>query len=171
MRVLLLVLAVTAAFGYNLTSANGRATLVSSQEKGPYLIDVSILPSRAVVSNTHVSVRVLSLESQTPLTEATVILSATGPEGSTDLGPIPALNDFSPQFFETDVPFDMVGSWELKVDVAAEPGEESITVVMDVREGGSINWIFIAVVVVVIVTIGVWTWDRISGRKQRVAES
>ena len=73
--------------------------LVSSQEMGPYRIDVSILPGQAVVANTHVSVRVLSLESLEPLTDATVMLSATGPEGSIDLGPIPAPNDFSPQFF------------------------------------------------------------------------
>jgi cytoskeletal protein RodZ len=38
---------------------------------------------------------------------------------------------------------------------------------MNVREGGgSINWILMAALAVVIVTVGVWTWDRVRGRKQ-----
>lgn len=157
------------AFSYSIASANGRATLVLSKEQGPYQIDVSILPGQAVVANTHVSVLVKSLESGDPITEASVILSATGPEGSTALGPIPAPNDFVPQFFETDVPFDLPGDWEMTVDVASDLGEASVVVPMSVREGGAnINWILMAALAVVIVTVGVWTWDRVSGRKPPV---
>ena len=166
-RIVLLALVITAAFGYSITSANGRALLVSSQEQGTYRIDVSILPGQAVVANTHVSIRVLSLANGDPITEATVTISAIGPEGSSPLGPIPAPNDFTPQFFETDVPFDLPGEWEMTVSVASGLGDAAIVVPMNVREGGgSINWILMAALAVVIVTVGVWTWDRVRGRKQ-----
>ena len=165
--IVLSALVITAAFGYSITSANGRALLVSSQEQGSYRIDVSILPGQAVVANTHVSIRVLSLDSGDPITEATVTISAIGPEGSSPLGPIPASNDFTPQFFENDVPFNLPGEWEMTVAVSSSLGDAAIVVPMTVKEGGgSINWILMATLAVVIVTVGVWTWDRVVGRKQ-----
>jgi len=166
-RIVLLALVITTAFGYSITSANGRALLVSSQEQGPYRIDVSILPGQAVVANTHVSIRVLSLANGDPITEATVTISAIGPEGSSPLGPIPAPNDFTPQFFETDVPFDLPGEWDMTVAVVSGLGDADVVVPMNVKQGGgSINWILMAALAVVIVTVGVWTWDRVIGRKQ-----
>ncbi len=165
--VLLLVLALAVAFSYTPASANGRAVLVSSQEKGPYRIDVSILPGQAVVADTHVSVLVLSLETQESLTDATVILFATGPDGSAELGPIPALNDVNPQFFETNLPFDRAGSWEIKVDVDSDLGAESIVFFLDVDDAGAdINWILVAAGAVVILTVGIWIWDRVRGKKK-----
>ena len=58
--------------------ANGRATLVSSQEQGPYRIDVSIIPGRAVLFNTHISILIRSLADETIITQASVSVSATG---------------------------------------------------------------------------------------------
>ena len=167
----LILLAMASFLNGDVVSANGRATLVSSQEKGPYRIDVSILPGQAVVANTHLSVLVISKATEQALTNATVNVSATGPAGSTDLGPKPAPNDVSPQFYETDLPFDMAGQWELKIDVSTELGEETIIVPLDVRQGGSnLNWILLAAVAVAIITVGVWTWDRVSRRRDRRAK-
>jgi hypothetical protein len=165
----LLALVIAAAYSLSVTSANGRAQLILSQEQGPYQIDVSILPGQAVVANTHVSILILSLTNGQPITEAVVSLSGSGPEGSTAFGPIPATNDFIPQFFETALPFDLAGDWELTVAVASGLGEVAIVVPMNVREGGgAINWILMSALVVVVVTVGVWTWDRVSSRKQPV---
>jgi hypothetical protein len=170
-RSALIFLAIVPLFNYGMVSANGGATLVSSQETGPYRIDVSILPGQAVVANTHLSILVLSLATEEALTNATVNVSATGPAGSTDLGPMPAPNDVSPQFYETGLPFDMAGQWEVKINVSSELGEETIVVPMNVHQGGSnINWILLAAVAVAIITVGVWTWDRVSGRRDRRAE-
>ena len=165
------VLALLMAFGFSLTSANGRATLVSSQEQGPYRIDVSILPGQAVVANTHLSVLIRSLADETPVTQATVDVSGTGPAGAADFGPIPALNSYSPQFFETDLPFDLEGDWTVVISVASELGQETIQVPFNVRTGGSsINLIWIGVVMVAIVTLGIWTRDRLRGRRARTEE-
>lgn len=162
----LLALVIAAVYSHSATSANGRASLILSQEQGPYQIDVSILPGQAVVANTHVSILIISLADGQPITQAVVRLSGVGPEGSTAFGPIPATNDFIPQFFETALPFDLAGDWEVTVGVASALGEVVMVVPMNVREGGgAVNWILMAALVVVVVTVGVWTWDRVSSRK------
>jgi hypothetical protein len=98
-------------------------------------------------------------------------VSATGPEGATGLGPIPALNTFTPRFFEMDLPFDMVGNWAVTVDVDSEMGQESIQLTLDVREGGTNqNWIMMAALVLVILAVGIFTWDKVKGRGDKTAE-
>ena len=151
--------------------ANGRATLVSSQEQGPYRIDVSIIPGQAVLFNTHISILIRTLSDEAIITQANVSVSATGPEGAIDLGPTPALNSFTPQFFEMDLPFDMVGNWGVTVDVDSELGQESIQLTLDVREGGNnINWLMMAALVVVIIAVGIFTWDKVKGRGDKTAD-
>ena len=165
--IVLLVLLVTGAFGLAPVAANGRATLVSSQEQGPYLVEVSILPGRAVVNNTHLSVRVLSLSSNEVLTEATVSVTATGPETAADIGPLAADNNVLPEFFETTLPFNAPGDWQVSISVDAALGEATVQVPMNVRAGGQINLILVAAGAVAVLALGIWTYDRIRGRRRR----
>ncbi|HZA24229.1 MAG TPA: hypothetical protein VFA32_16775 [Dehalococcoidia bacterium] len=168
LRIILVALTIVLAFNPTLASANGRATLISSQEKGPYRIDVSILPNQPIVSNTHLSVLVRTVNEDQIITDASVTVTATGPPGSTDLGPLPAENNVTPQFFETALPFDAVGDWLVMINVSSELGEETVVVPMNVREGGGFtNWILLAAVAVAILTVGVWTWDRVAGRRSK----
>ena len=88
--VVLAMLSVFAVLAAGTIAANGRARLVSSQESGPYQIDVSIIPAEAIVGRTHVSILVLTLADKEPLTVAHVEISATGPIGGAGFGPIPA---------------------------------------------------------------------------------
>ena len=160
-----MVLAASVAPGW--AEANGRATLLLSQEQGPYVVDVSILPAEAVVTNTHLSILLRSLEGDEVLTQAQVEISATGPAGSTDLGPIPAPNDVAPQFYEATVPFDLEGDWEVMIVVNSDLGQETVVVPMYVNPGGGgINWVLLAALGVMIIAAGVWTWDRVAGRSQ-----
>ena len=147
--------------GVGTVAANGRAQLLTSREAGPYRIDVSSLPGQPVVNNTHLSILVWSLEREQPITRAAVNVSATGPAGSSALGPIPARNDVSPQFFETDLPFDMEGEWQVSIEVVAEPGEESIVVPVLVRRGGQFNLFFLTAVGLAVITLSVWTVRRV----------
>ena len=147
------------------SEANGRATLVSSQEKGPFNIDLSIIPGRAVVPSTHVSVLIRSTEDDGIVTDAEVLLWATGPAGSTKLGPIPAENSFAPQFYETDLKFDLIGTWDVKLSVSSPLGMESVSLDLEVEEGGNnINWIMISAIVIGIFAIGLFIWDKVTGR-------
>lgn len=154
-----------AAFAPGLAKANGRAKLISAQESGPYFIEISLLPGQAVVGNTHISVRLRSLETDEVLTTAKVAVSAAAPEGGTGFENISAPNDISPTFFETDLPFDMIGDWQVSVAVVSQLGETSVTVLLEVKEGGGgLNFIFIAAVVVIILAVGVFVWGRFPGR-------
>lgn len=145
--------------------ANGRAKLVSSQESGLYIIDVSILPGQAIVGKTHISVLLRSLASGEILTAATVDVSGGGPEGSTGFENLSAPNSFSPSFFETDLPFDMVGNWLVLLSVSSDLGETTIMIPMEVREGGGgLNFILIAAVVVIILAAGAFIWGRFPGK-------
>jgi hypothetical protein len=57
------------------------------------------------------------------------------------------------------------------IDVSSELGQETIVVPMDVREGGgNISWILLAAVAVAILTVGIWTWDRVAGRRSKTTE-
>ena len=147
------------------SEANGRATLVSSQEKGPFNIDLSIIPGRAVVPSTHVSVLIRSTEDDGIVTDAEVLLWATGPTGSKELGPIVAENRFAPQFYETDLKFDLIGTWDVKLSVSSPLGMESGSLDLEVEEGGNnINWIMISAIVIGILSIGLFIWDKVTGR-------
>ncbi len=162
------LLAAALLLGYGVVSANGRATLIVTETVGPYIIDVSILPGAAVVANTHMSILVRSAADDQILTEAEVSVSATGPAQSTALESLPALNDVTPQFYETALPFDLEGDWDVLVTVKSELGEETVLIPMYVHPGGSnVNWILLATVSVIIVTAGVWTWDRVAGRNRQ----
>lgn len=144
--------------------ANGRAKLISSQESGPYVIDISLLPGQAVVGKIHISVLIRSLETGEILTTANVDVSATGPEGSTAFKNIPAANNFSPSFFETDLPFDIVGNWQVVLAVSSDLGETILVVPVEVKEGGGLNLILIAAVVVIILAAGVFVWGKFPGK-------
>lgn len=168
----LLVFLATALLGMafvdaGIAQANGKATLISSQEQGPYRFEVSILPSRAIVNNTHLSLRVIALESDETLTEASVNISAAGPETVNRFGPIVADNDVLPQFFETTLPFSVPGQWQVTINVITELGDETIQVPMEVRAGQPINLILVAAIAVAVMAVGVWTYDRVKAGMRR----
>ena len=174
LKILFILAALVIGFGGvgdSPVSANGKATLISTQEQGPYRFEVSILPSRAVVNNTHLSLRIIELSSDVTLTEGTVNISATGPGQGTDFGPIVADNNVLPQFFETTLPFDAPGVWQVSINASTELGEENIQLPLDVREGRPINLILVAAIAVAVIAVGIWTFDRIKsgvrGRKAR----
>lgn len=156
------------ALGSGLAGANGQARLVSTQDAGPYHIEFSILPAQALVGGTHASIQLRSLASKDILTQATVSISATGPEGSTAFGPLDAGHQFSPQYFETAMPFDMIGLWKVRVQVHSELGEVTITVPLEVREPSTeINGILVAAIGVAVLALGIWTYDRVRGKEAK----
>lgn len=156
-----------------IASANGGATLLASQESGPYHIDVSIFPSRAVVGKNHVSILLRSLASGEVLTTANVDISATGPPGAATVGPAAAPNDVSPSFYEADLVFDLAGGWQMTVAVFSDLGETTIVVPMEVKEGGGgFNFILATALAVIVLAVVVFFWGRLPGRnKPRNRES
>lgn len=175
LRLVLPLLLLLAAVGFALlepagAAANGRATRIAIEEQGPYRVEVSILPARAVVNNTHLSVQVADLSSGAMLPDAVVRVSATGPAlaggPAAAFGPIAAVNDVSPQFFEAILPFAVPGEWELSISINSDLGAETVQVALPVRAGESINLIWVAAVAVAVLALGIWTYDRIRGRRR-----
>ena len=169
----LLFLAIAAHLSYWPVWANGGAQLLASQETGPYRIDVSAMPGRPVVNNTHLSIRLWELKGNSPITEGEVNVSATGPAGSSALGPLEARNDNSPLYFETDLPFSVAGEWEVRIEVVAAPGgtpsRESIVVPVLVRRGGQFNLFFVTAVALGVVILSIWTVNRIRRSRANTA--
>ena len=120
-----------------------------------------------MVGQTHFSIFIQSLSSGQALTRATVLISATGPPGATSLGPILAPNDNSPQFFETNVPFDLEGAWHVSIDVSSDLGDVTILLPLSVSPGGGIDLILVAAAAVAMLALSIWIWDRLSGKKSR----
>ena len=106
----------------------------------------------------------VDLVSQETLTTALVRVSAVGPHLGNEIGPIVAENNVLPQFFETTLPFDVPGVWNVSINVNTDLGEETIQVPMDVREARPINLILVAAIAVAVLALGIWTYDRIRGR-------
>ena len=151
-------------------SANGKATLLMTEEKGDYRVDISSLPNRPVVNNTHLSLLVMSAADGTPITRAEVSVSAVGPVGSIDILTHDALNDVVPQYFETTLPFNVEGVWDVTINLSSDLGEESISILLDVTTGSPVNWILMTAIVVAILAGGIFTWDKVSGRKRSVKQ-
>ncbi len=163
----LVAAAILAALGQSAASANGRSTLVFAQDAGPYRVDVSILPARPVVGKTHLSILMRSLASGEIVTSADVVVAATGPAGSSAIGPVAASNYLAIGFFETDLSFDVPGEWQVEVTVSSELGQATALVPLQVGEGGGGNWMLLAAVAVVMGAAGVVIWGRLPRRKPR----
>ena len=62
----------------------------------------------------------------------------------------------------------MVGEWQINVSVDSILGTDSIGLVLEVEERkNNINWIMISAIVVAIFALGLFTWDRVSGRDKK----
>ncbi len=163
--------AVTAGFllatvWIGMAEANGASTTIMDRTQGPYRVVVGIIPARPVIPQTHLAIQVFDVmgqksrdESLLRDTDVQLSVSASGPPGSAEFGPQLVLNEQTLRYFEVDVPFDVVGAWDVSVTVASERGEERFILPLQVGEpGAQIQWVWIAAVMVLIVAVGVWTW-------------
>ena len=147
--------------------ANGASTILYQETQGRYRLVVGIIPSRPVIPQTHLSMQVFDAADERLLrdTDVGMFVSAAGPPGSPGFGPQQVLNDVSLAYFEVDVPFDTVGTWEVSVSVDSGRGSEVFLIPVEVGEpGANIQWIWVSAVLVVIVLVGIWTWLKLSRR-------
>ena len=155
----------------NTAYANGASTLLYDQTQGRYRLVVGIIPARPVIPQTHLSMQVFDAPANRVLrdTDIQVLISASGPAGSRPVQPREVVNDVSIVYFETDVAFDVVGPWQVLVEVSADQGEESFLIPVEVGEPGArIQWVWVSAVLVIIVAVGIWTVLTMSrrGREQ-----
>ena len=152
-----------------LTHANGAAVaIVKNRQAGPYEIEVGILPGAPKVGNLHLSILVRDLERGASITDARALVMAVGPEGATNYGPVEALNTrVTPQFYEADIPLDVVGAWTLTLDVDGGLGRESISLPIEVTEGSGFSLAFIAALAIAFLALTVWLTGLVRKKSRR----
>ena len=141
--------------------------MLYDQTQGRYRLVVGIIPARPVIPQTHLSMQVFDVVDGRLLrdTNVEVTVSASGPSGPPGFGPQQVLNDASIVYFEVDVPFDVVGTWEVQVEVSSAAGAEVFAIPVQVGEpGASIQWVWVTAVVIAILLVGLWTWLKLSRR-------
>lgn len=154
--------------------ANGATRLlVRDAPAGPYLLEVGILPGTPRVGTLHVTVLVNEAAGGTPLTDALVDVTADGPEGATDAGPVRAVNTaLDLRFYEADLPLDTEGAWTLTVDADGPLGPGRLALPMQVRPAQGLDLVYVLAAFVALTALGIWIWDRIrAGRRRGQGES
>ena len=144
-----------------MAEANGASTIIMDRTQGPYRVIVGIIPARPVIPRTHLAIQVFDANDESLLrdTDVQLSVSASGPPGSPMFGPQLVVNEQTLRYFEVDVPFNIVGPWDVSVTVVSERGEEQFTLPLEVGEpGAQVQWVWISAVIVLIVAVGIWTW-------------
>ena len=157
------------AGGLDLALANGGSRpLVTNAISGPYELQIGIFPGDPKVGNLHVSIQVNAADGGAPVTDATVLVSASGPAGAADVPPVQAVNmPQSPQFYETDLPLDAVGSWTLTVETESGLGPATLEVPFQVTEPDGIDIIYVIAGGVALIALSLWILERIGKRQKR----
>lgn len=160
--------AVTVLTSLGTAHANGASTIIIDRVQGPYRIVVGIIPARPVIPQTHLAIQVFDAADERLLRDTDVQLhvSATGPPSAPVFGPKQVLNEQTLRYFEVDVPFAVIGRWDVSVTVSSHLGEEELVLNLDVEEPrAQIQWIWITAVLLAIFAVGVWTWLTLQRRR------
>ena len=159
---LLLAAALITQSGTAQVSANGATRPVVKNERvGPYELQVGILPGKPKVGNLHLSILVKDAATGIAVTDATISITATGPEGATGVGPTQALNTpQNPQFYDVDIPLDLEGSWTVTLETDSPLGIASLDIPLEVTASGGFNLVWVAAGALIIVIILFWARDK-----------
>jgi len=144
--------------GVETAQANGGTRpVVTNKTVGPYKLQVGIFPSKPSVGNLHLSIIVEDAARGQPLADATVFVSLAGPAGPTNVGPMPANNTpQNPQFYDVNMPLDMIGNWTLTLETNSNLGQASLDVPLEVAEPEGFDLILLLTGGVVILAIALW---------------
>ena len=160
--------------------ANGRVVEFDRRNAGPYEIALGKIPPTPIVGNFFLSILLTESASATPVLDAKVVVSATGPvaEGEAgpqtsapELGPIVVNPDPDPQnypgYYDTEQPIvlDRTGMWMFTVSVEGAAGEGTAEFPVEVTTPNPITGIvtlvaLLAFIVVVALAIRMYIRER-----------
>ena len=169
-RFLGVALALSAASILSHAQANGRVVEFQTKTAGPYEIALGTVPNPPIVGALHLTVSVTTVETETPVTDAAITVSGTGPgEDAPKVGPVEASNSpTDPVFYDATTAVDRLGLWTFTVTVDSEPGKASADFVLEVRESNPIlklvTWVTV-VVFLALVGLGLYPFVRDRLRK------
>ena len=165
----LLLLVLLLPSGIDTATANGGTRpLVRDARVGPYSFDVGIFPGRPTVGNLHLSILIKDAASGGALTNANVMVTLTGPEGSTNVGPVQAVNTRqTPRFYDVNVPLDAIGTWDVNLTADTHLGPASLNVPLQVTEATGIDIVYPLIALLAALAVLFWVLARIRSRRRR----
>ena len=115
--------------------ANGRVIRFQDHAAGPYLLSVGTIPENPVVGALHVTMTITGPPSEERILDATVRISAVGPESdAVEIGPLVAEhNADDTAYYDINTQVDRVGDWRFTVQVSGPLGEGEAQVPIEVR--------------------------------------
>ena len=167
--VLVLGVSLMVTSGLEPVYANGATRpVVTNARVGPYMLQVGILPGKPKVGNLHLAIVVKDAEGGATITDATVTVAATGPEGATNVSPVQARNTpIIPQLYDVDISLDMEGSWTLTLEIDSRSGKAGLDVPLQVTASGGANLVIPIAGAVGFLALAVWVRGRLSRRGKR----
>ena len=160
-----LAFALMMALAVATASANGSVRLVVLDEiAGPYQLRVGILPADPIAGPLHVSILLLDAQSQDPVENATIRVSASGPgtPGQTDAVNSPQ----EPQLYEGNLWLDALGDWQVTLDIDSSAGPATHTFNVRAREEGGFNLMFVIVAVAAVLVVATLFWSQLQRRRR-----
>ena len=132
----LLLFAAAAAALPGTAYANGQVVRLQTLQAGPYEISVGTVPATPDVGVFHMTMTIADASTKDYIVDAEVRITGAGPDGAADeIGPIAATASVrDPLFYEANPSVDREGTWVFTIAVAAELGEGSANLPVDVRE-------------------------------------
>ena len=146
--------------------SNGRTVELERQRTNDLEIYVGILPATPRKGTLHFSIGVNKISTSTPVTDATVTISGTGP--SSNIGPFIAKNDLrTPGLYDINLFLQDAGFWEFAVDVTMPNDKNalaSIVTTLEIRDHPNFDWWFFGYMIAsipIIISVAWFTRQRI----------
>ena len=136
MGALILTLLVAALAAPSEARANGRIVEFQSQTAGAYEIAFGTIPTPPRVGTLHLSVTLTDLAAQTPVVDAVVTVTGSGPgDPPPSVGPLNAENRPTDLvFYDAPAPVETPGEWTFTVAVDSGLGPASADFTLEVVE-------------------------------------
>lgn len=137
--------------------ANGRILRYETQAVGAYNIGLGIAPETPTIGPLHLSVSVTinSDESVTPVVDAIVTVTGTGPNSTAhEIGPIElANNPLDLSVYETTVDIPRIGMWSFVFDIVSDYGSARTRFEVTVQESNPLIGLLALFVLVGLITV------------------
>ena len=138
--------------------------VVIDEVAGPYLLRVGILPADPIAGPLHVSTLIQDATGDTAVDSATVRVSASGAGAPSQSDAVNSPQN--PQLYEANLILDALGQWSVTLDIESDLGRASHTFVIQARNEGGFNIMFVIVAVAAALVLGSLVWSQLQRRRR-----
>ena len=150
--------------GTGLAAAHGGGDLIArSVQTGPYTASIWVNPpdprAKEVI---HFTVGLASPEDGSPVLDADilVVMRYAGSGETAATAPATTEQSVNRLFYETDIEVPVEGDYEVEFQVSGAEGEGSISLIVEVKQASSVNWLMVGLAGLGLVLILGWWRSR-----------